>query len=126
MDHVRWTTRPTLHEPVVIAAFEGWNDAGDAATTAARYLVDRWDAELVADVDPEDFYDFTSTRPEVRLDDDGLREIVWPATEIYAATIPGTEQDVLLIIGTEPQLRWRTYCGELTEVAQELRRAPRA
>jgi len=118
MDHVRWTTRPTLQDPVVIAAFEGWNDAGDAATTAARYLVDRWDADQVADVDPEEFFDFTSTRPEVRLDDDGLREIVWPATEIHAGTIPGTQQDVLLIIGTEPQLRWRTYCGELTEVAQ--------
>jgi proteasome assembly chaperone (PAC2) family protein len=121
MDHVRWTTRPTLQEPVVIAAFEGWNDAGDAATTAARYLVERWDADQVADVDPEEFFDFTSTRPEVRLDDDGLREIVWPATEIHAGTIPGTEQDVLLIIGTEPQLRWRTYCGELTEVAQQHR-----
>ena len=118
MDHVRWTTRPTLRDPVVIAAFEGWNDAGDAATTAARYLVDRWDAEQVADVDPEEFFDFTATRPEVRLDDEGLREIVWPATEIFAATIPATEQDVLLIIGTEPQLRWRTYCAELTEVAQ--------
>lgn len=119
MDHVRWTTRPTLQEPVVIAAFEGWNDAGDAATTAARYLIDRWDADQVADVDPEEFFDFTSTRPEVRLDDDGRREIVWPATEIHAGTIPGTEQDVLLIVGTEPQLRWRTYCGELTEVAQQ-------
>ncbi len=119
MDHVRWTTRPTLREPVVIAAFEGWNDAGDAATTAARYLVERWDAELVAEVDPEEFYDFTSTRPEVRLDDDGMREIVWPTTEIYAGTVPGADQDVLLIIGTEPQLRWRTYCEQLTAVAQE-------
>jgi hypothetical protein len=82
MVHVRWTTRPTLQAPVVIAAFEGWNDAGDAASTAARYLVDRWDLDRVADVDPEEFYDFTSTRPEVRLDDDGLREIIWPATEI--------------------------------------------
>jgi proteasome assembly chaperone (PAC2) family protein len=118
MDHVRWSTRPLLHEPVVNAAFEGWNDAGDAATTAARYLVDRWDAELVAEVDPEEFYDFTSTRPEVRLDDDDRREIVWPTTEVHAGTIPGTEQDVLLIIGTEPQLRWRTYCAALTEVAQ--------
>ena len=118
MVHVRWTTRPTLQAPVVIAAFEGWNDAGDAASTAARYLVDRWDLDQVADVDPEEFYDFTSTRPEVRLDDDGLREIVWPATEIHAGTIPGGDQDVLVIIGTEPQLRWRTYCAELTEIAQ--------
>jgi proteasome assembly chaperone (PAC2) family protein len=119
MDHVRWTARPTLREPVVIAAFEGWNDAGDAATTAARYLVDRWDVDLVAEVDPEEFYDFTSTRPEVRLDDDGMREIVWPTTEIYAGTVPGADQDVLLIIGTEPQLRWRTYCAQLTAVAQD-------
>ena len=71
MAHVRWTTRPTLQAPVVIAAFEGWNDAGDAASTAARYLVERWDLDLVAEVDPEEFYDFTSTRPEVQLDDDG-------------------------------------------------------
>jgi proteasome assembly chaperone (PAC2) family protein len=120
MDHVRWTTRPTLTDPVVIAAFEGWNDAGDAATTAARYLVDRWDAELMADVDPEEFYDFTSTRPQVRLDDAGQREIVWPATELHAGTIPGTEQDVLIILGTEPQLRWRTYTDALTEVARSM------
>ena len=118
MDHVHWRAQPTLHEPVVIAAFEGWNDAGDAATTAARYLVDRWDADLVAEVDPEEFYDFTTTRPDVRLDDAGVREIVWPTTEVYAGSLPGTDQDVIVIIGTEPQLRWRTYCGTLTEIAQ--------
>jgi proteasome assembly chaperone (PAC2) family protein len=120
MDHLRWTARPELQEPVVIAAFEGWNDAGDAATTAVRYLVERWDAELVADIDPEEFYDFTSTRPEVRLDDDGHREIVWPATEVHAATIPGSDGEVVFIIGTEPQLRWRTYCEQLTSVALTL------
>jgi proteasome assembly chaperone (PAC2) family protein len=121
MEHVRWTARPELHEPVVIAAFEGWNDAGDAATTAARFLVDRWDAELVADVDPEEFYDFTSTRPQVSLDEDGVRRIEWPATEVYAGSIPGVGTDVLLVVGTEPQLRWRTYCAELTEVARSHR-----
>jgi len=119
MVHVRWTTRPTLQSPVVIAAFEGWNDAGDAASTAARYLVDRWDLEPVADIDPEEFYDFTSTRPEVHLDDQGMREILWPVTQLHAGTISGTEQDALVIIGTEPQLRWRTYCEELTQIAKE-------
>lgn len=118
MEHVRWTARPELHEPVVIAAFEGWNDAGDAATTAARYLVDRWDAELVCDIDPEEFYDFTSTRPQVHLDDDGQRQIDWPATEVFAGSIPGVGTDVLIVVGTEPQLRWRTYCAELAEIAQ--------
>ncbi|MGH9274653.1 MAG: PAC2 family protein [Acidimicrobiales bacterium] len=118
MEHVRWTARPELHEPVVIAAFEGWNDAGDAATTAARYLVDRWDVELVGNVDPEEFYDFTSTRPQVHLDEDGHRQIEWPTTEVFAGSIPGVGTDVLIVVGTEPQLRWRTYCAELAEVAR--------
>jgi proteasome assembly chaperone (PAC2) family protein len=117
MEHVRWTARPELHEPVVIAAFEGWNDAGDAATTAARYLVDRWDAELVAEMDPEEFYDFTSTRPQVHLDDEGHRQIEWPTTEVFAGSIPGVGTDVLIVVGTEPQLRWRTYSAELAGVA---------
>jgi proteasome assembly chaperone (PAC2) family protein len=117
MEHVRWTARPELHEPVVIAAFEGWNDAGDAATTAARYLVDRWEAELVAEMDPEEFYDFTSTRPQVHLDDEGHRQIEWPTTEVFAGSIPGVGTDVLIVVGTEPQLRWRTYSAELAGVA---------
>jgi len=119
MEHVHWTVRPALEGPVVLAAFEGWNDAGDAATTAARYLVDRWDLDLVAEVDPEEFYDFTSTRPQVHLDDDGHREITWPTTEVFAGTIPGGTVDVLVVLGTEPQLRWRTFCNELTEIATE-------
>lgn len=117
MEHVRWTARPELHEPVVIAAFEGWNDAGDAATTAARYLVDRWDVDLVAEMDPEEFYDFTSTRPQVQLDDEGHRQIEWPTTEVFAGSIPGVGTDVLIVVGTEPQLRWRTYSAELAGVA---------
>ncbi len=117
MEHVRWTARPELHESMVIAAFEGWNDAGDAASTAARYMIERWEATLVATVDPEEFYDFTATRPQVRLDDDGHRQIDWPSTEIFAATVPDTNKNVIIIVGTEPQLRWRTYTDELTEVA---------
>lgn len=119
MEHVHWTARPQLEAPVVLAAFEGWNDAGDAATTAARYLVDRWDLDLVAEVDPEEFYDFTSARPQVQLDDDGQRSITWPSTEVYAGTVPGGGDDVLVILGTEPQLRWRTFCSELTEIATD-------
>ena len=89
VDHVRWRTDPTLDRPVLVAAFEGWNDAGDAASGAVRYLIDRYDAELVAEIDPEEFFDFTSTRPQAELDDDGVRQIVWPSTEVYAATLPG-------------------------------------
>lgn len=118
MEAVRWISRPPLGDTVVLAAFEGWNDAGDAASTAARYLVERWDLDLVAEVDPEDFYDFTSTRPQVRLDDDGQRVIDWPTTEIHAGTIPDGGGDIVVIVGPEPQLRWRTYTEQLTGVAE--------
>lgn len=118
MEHVRWVRRPELSDPVVICAFEGWNDAGDAASTAARYLAERWDAELVAEIDPEEFMDFSSTRPQVQLDDDGHREIVWPTTEVLAARIPD-RGDVIFVLGHEPQLRWRTYCSEIVEIATQ-------
>lgn len=117
MEHVRWTTRPELRRPVLIAAFEGWNDAGDASSNAVRWLHQRWDAEPFAHIDPEEFFDFTSTRPQVRLDEGQQREVVWPGLELSAATIPGTDTDVVLLLGTEPQLRWRTFCAQVSEVA---------
>ena len=120
MEHVRWASRPVLTEPVLIAAFEGWNDAGDAASTAARYLAERWDAQLVAEIDPEEFMDFSTARPQVQLDEDGHREIVWPTTEVLAATIPGGHGDALFVLGQEPQLRWRTYCSEVVGLAEDL------
>lgn len=120
MNHVRWHARPALARPVLVAAFEGWNDAGDAASGAVRYLIDRWDASLVADIDPEEFFDFTSTRPQARLDEDGVRRISWPSTEIYSASLPGDAGDALLLLGTEPQLRWRTFSEQILGVAREL------
>jgi proteasome assembly chaperone (PAC2) family protein len=119
VEHIRWESRPALHEPVFVAAFAGWNDAGDAATGAVRYLVDHYDAELFATLDAEEFFDFTATRPHVGFDDDENREITWPSTELYATTLPGG-QDVVLAIGTEPHLRWRTFCNELIDVAKSL------
>jgi proteasome assembly chaperone (PAC2) family protein len=120
VDHVRWRTRPALDRPVLVAAFEGWNDAGDAASGAVRYLIDRYDGELVADIDAEEFFDFTTARPQAEIDDDGARRIVWPTTEVYAASLPGDAGDVLLMIGTEPQLKWRTFCAQVTGLATEL------
>jgi predicted ATP-grasp superfamily ATP-dependent carboligase len=120
VDHVRWRSRPQLHGPVLIAAFEGWNDAGDAASGAVRFLVERHDGQLVADVDPEEFFDFTSTRPQAEIDDDGVRRIVWPSVDIYTAHLPGDAGDAVLVLGTEPQLRWRTFCAQITGIAREL------
>jgi proteasome assembly chaperone (PAC2) family protein len=118
--HVRWHRHPDLDAPVLIAGFEGWNDAGDAASSAIEFLRERWDAELFAELDPEEFYDFTATRPRVQFNDDLEREIVWPANEFSAVTLPGTERDVIILTGTEPQLRWRTFCDQIIHVAHTL------
>ncbi|MCU1485369.1 MAG: hypothetical protein JWN67_2115 [Actinomycetia bacterium] len=118
MEHLRWSSRPALRRPVVIAAFEGWNDAGDAATTAARWLRERWAPRPVADIDPEDFFDFTSVRPMVRLDEHEIRHIEWPANDVTSGG--GAGRDVLVLVGTEPQLRWRTFCEQVVGVATAL------
>ena len=117
MEHVHWTARPKLSSPVVVCAFTGWNDAGDAASSAVRHLVGAWHAEPFASLDPEEFFDFQSTRPEVRLIDGHTREIAWPSNEMYYASTPGG--DVVLLLGAEPQLRWRTFCRQITDVARE-------
>ncbi|MEO7130786.1 MAG: PAC2 family protein [Dermatophilaceae bacterium] len=110
---------PELLDPVLIAAFEGWNDAGEAATTAIRHLAEVWDAEFVAAFDPEDYYDFQVNRPRV-LQTDGRRRVVWPTTRILVATETGFERDVILVQGIEPSVRWRSFCAELIELATQL------
>jgi proteasome assembly chaperone (PAC2) family protein len=120
MDHVRWEDRPKLRRPVLVAAFEGWNDAADAASTAARYLKERWGARPFATIDPEEFFDFSSTRPQVRLTSGLQREILWPLTELSAAALPDTGRDVVVLVGSEPQLRWRTFAAQVVDVATEL------
>ncbi len=120
MEHVRLENVPALRRPVLVAAFEGWNDAADAASSAARYLRDRWSARPFADIDPEEFYDFSSTRPYVRLVDGVTRQIDWPSNEISAAELPGTSRDVVVLLGTEPQLRWRTFASEVVGLAGRL------
>ncbi|MDP9019972.1 MAG: PAC2 family protein, partial [Actinomycetota bacterium] len=118
MEHVRWAHRPRPEQPVVIAAFEGWNDAGDAATTAARWLRDRWAPDLLAEIDAEEFYDFTATRPRVRLSDGVSREIEWPANTFTVGSAGNV--DTVVLLGTEPQLRWRTFCRQVVHVAESL------
>jgi proteasome assembly chaperone (PAC2) family protein len=120
LDHVHWHRRQPLRSPMFVAAFEGWNDAGDAASTAIRHLRDVWELDLVAELDPEEFYSFTDTRPHVTFDDDGLRRIDWPANRFWAGEVPGQERDLVVLDGIEPNLRWRTYGEQITGVAHEL------
>jgi predicted ATP-grasp superfamily ATP-dependent carboligase len=117
--HLSWSERPTGDGPVLIAAFEGWNDAGDAATRAVAHLVEHWGADPFAEIDPEEFYDFTATRPLVRLDDGTTRSIEWPSNSFSWAR-PEDTGGVVLLRGVEPQLRWRTFCAQVIEVATTL------
>lgn len=120
MEPVRWTSRPTLRRPVLVAAFEGWNDAGDASSMAVRWLADRFRATSFATLDPEEFFDFTTTRPRVEMVDGESRQIVWPSTEFFAAPLPDGRRDLVVVVGTEPQLRWPTFCRQIVETAAQL------
>ena len=112
---------PRLTDPVVVVAFEGWNDAGDAATGAVEHLELIWDAVPLAALDPEDYYDFQVNRPQVSLVDGVSRKIEWPTTRISLARKPaGGERDVVLVRGIEPNMRWRGFCDELIGILREL------
>jgi predicted ATP-grasp superfamily ATP-dependent carboligase len=112
-----WSRQPQLRRPIIVAAFEGWNDAGDAASTAVRHLRDRLDARPFATVDPEVFFDFTSTRPLVEIDENDTRLIRWPSIEV-CATDHLDDLEVITLLGIEPQLRWRTFCNEIVDLAR--------
>ncbi len=121
---------PELVDPVMVAAFEGWNDAADAASNAVRHLAEVLDADLFGAMDAEDYYDFQVNRPVLALDDDGEREIVWPTTRFSVAHVPVASQrsgttetgyrDVVLVHGIEPNMRWRSFCEELFDLARDL------
>ena len=119
MDHTTLIRRPRLRGPVLLAAFDGWNDAGEAATTALDAIGDALAAETFAVIDPEEFYDFQATRPTVRLVD-GHRRVEWPAIELRAAHLPAADHDLIVVRGHEPNLRWRTFASEIVQVASSL------
>jgi proteasome assembly chaperone (PAC2) family protein len=108
---------PPLNNPWMVAAFEGWNDAADAASSVIEHLVIEWDAQLLTELDPEDYYDFQVHRPHAHVNEHGVREIVWPTPTIYVATPPGAERDVLLLRAPEPNVRWKSFCGLIVKLA---------
>src|SRR5215217_27959 len=119
-DELRVLERPALTRPVLVSAFRGWNDGGQGASLAGGYLAKTWEAERFAEIDPEDFYDFQATRPHVSLVDGLTRRIDWPENAFYHAHLPGTERDVVLLLGIEPNLRWRAFTSIVVDLAQEL------
>jgi proteasome assembly chaperone (PAC2) family protein len=110
---------PELVEPVLVAAFEGWNDAGEAASDVIRHLDKTWAATPLVALDPDDYYDFQVTRPIVEQVNDE-RRITWPTTRLSVARPPGTERDVVLVRGIEPNMRWRAFCDDLVGIVHEL------
>ncbi len=116
-EHVRWTADPDLKTPVLVAGFTGWNDAGDAASTALRTMIEAWGADALAEIDPEVFTDFATVRPHVKLDEQHRRSIVWPTVGVWSVSLPGT--DVLLVLGPEPALRWRAFSEQILGVCEK-------
>ena len=117
MTSLRWEQTPELDHPIVVAAFAGWNDAGDAASTAVSYLKRRWGQGRIADIDPEPFYDFSALRPLIRLDRDRARRLQWPENVLYRAGVDDGP-DLILIEGVEPHLRWRAFSESVLAVAE--------
>jgi proteasome assembly chaperone (PAC2) family protein len=119
-DALRIAERPSLRRPVLVAAFRGWNDGGQGASLAVGYLARAWQAARFADLDPEEFYDFQVTRPQVSLVDGKTRQIDWPENAFFHAAVPGAGRDAVLLLGVEPHLRWRTFSALIAQLAREL------
>jgi predicted ATP-grasp superfamily ATP-dependent carboligase len=121
MQPLIWERRPDgLRAPALVCAFKGWNDAGDAASAALQFVGAALDATRFAQLDPEEFFDFQSARPTIKLVEGRTREIEWPSIDIYEARIPRAPRDLVLLGGPEPSMRWRTFCKSVTELAEAL------
>lgn len=121
MQPLQWEYRPDgLRAPALICAFKGWNDAADSASSAVTFVGSALGARRFATIDPEEFYDFQSTRPRVKLVDNHARAIEWPVVELYEARVPRAPRDLLLLAGSEPSMRWRTFTKVIVELAEAL------
>jgi predicted ATP-grasp superfamily ATP-dependent carboligase len=119
MSYLEVTELPSLRSPVLVMAFRGWNDAGQAATSAVRFLIEAWSAQRFGSIDPEEFFDFTTVRPTIRLSPGRQRELEWPSNAFFYKADPALSRDFVLLLGTEPHLKWRAFTGAVVEVAQQ-------
>lgn len=119
MDSIVWEREPpTLRSPVLVASFSGWNDAANAASAALGAIAGSLETELIARIDPEEFFDFQANRPTIEISDGQMQDIAWPDNLVVAATAEEAERDLLLISGTEPSTRWRSFCTAVLDVAE--------
>ncbi len=121
MQPLQWDHRPDgLRAPAVVCAFKGWNDAADAASSAATFVAGALSAQRFATIDPEEFYDYQATRPRIKLVEGQTRQIVWPAVELFAARVPRAPRDLIVVTGSEPSFRWRTFAKLIVELVEAL------
>ena len=118
MSSIQWLERPVLHDPAALIAFGGWGDAGESASMAVERFLETYDADLVAVFDPDEHFDFQMRRPMVFVDETGARQIEWPENEIHV--LRGTERDLVVVIGEEPNYKWKAFAGDLLEALQSL------
>ena len=109
----------SLRNPIMIAAFEGWNDAGESATGAINHLLTSWTHHKLGMMDPEDYYDFQVNRPAIKVDERVVREIIWPNTVLFEVSTPHLDNDFIIVKGIEPSMRWRTFASELLDIADD-------
>ena len=108
-----------LRSPILIAAFEGWNDAAESATSAITHLLTIWSHQQIAVVDSEEYYDFQVNRPQIKIDESNIREIIWPGTIVYAVSAPALANDFLIVRGVEPSMRWKSFISDLLDLADD-------
>jgi predicted ATP-grasp superfamily ATP-dependent carboligase len=120
MGAMKWESRPALRDPILVCAFKGWNDAAESATTAVEFVGASLDAERFGAIDPEEFFDFQMVRPTVHLSEGQTREIEWPEFVFSSAIVQAADHDLVLVLGTEPNLRWRSFTETIVEAAKEL------
>ncbi len=121
MQPLQWETRPDgLRAPALVCAFKGWNDAGDAASAALSFVGTALGAERFARIDPDEFFDFQATRPRIHFAEGKTRVIEWPEVEVYACRVPRAPRDLVLVQGSEPSMRWRSFSGLIVDLAEAL------
>jgi proteasome assembly chaperone (PAC2) family protein len=121
MEYIQYHSELELRNPVLIAAHAGWNDAADAATTAIKFLIDRWKPTKIAEIDIEDFFVFTETRPTIKYVDSVQRSIIWPSSQFLAYQAPDLSHDIILYLGAEPQLKWKTFSKIFLDVSKHFK-----
>lgn len=116
---ITWYHRPHLRDPVFVAVFEGWNDAGEAASDSAAWIVDSYPSQLMAEIEGEEYFDYQAVRPNISVGEGGLRQVSWPRNRIYSVSLEDEERDLVIMLAHEPNYKWKGYCSDILEVTHE-------